>query len=299
MKRGILLFFCSGDLRSPAAATGRRYSCAMLMLACALQLTAQAATDPRATLEAGRTAYGAKQFEEARQAFEQAATNAVAQQLDPAVARYNAAAADYRLGQMDAAADRLAEALRTGDLRLQQKAWFNRGDTLLGRMGALEQQGKLDDAQKAAKEAATHFEQAILLDPADADAKVNYELCLQLQQELEKKKKEQEEQQKKDQDKKDQDKKNQDKDKDKKDQQGQQKPDAGQDKDKDKPQDQQQPKPDQQQQQQQAAQGEKKDGEMTPEEAMQLLNAMRQEEQANRDKMRLNLGQPEPVEKDW
>ena len=38
---------------------------------------------------------------------------------------------------------------------------------------------------------------------------------------------------------------------------------------------------------------------MTPEEALQLLNAMRQEEQANRDKMRLNLGQPEPVEKDW
>jgi len=271
----------------------------MLMLACAFRLAASAATDPRATLDAGTKAYGAKQFEEARQSFEQAATNAVAQQLDPAVARYNAAAADYRLGQMDAAADRLAEALRTGDLRLQQKAWFNRGDTLLGRMGALEQQGKLDDAQKAAKEAATHFEQAILLDPADADAKVNYELCLQLQQELEKKKKEQEEQQKKDQDKKDQDKKNQDKDKDKKDQQGQQKPDAGQDKDKDKPQDQQQPKPDQQQQQQQAAQGEKKDGEMTPEEAMQLLNAMRQEEQANRDKMRLNLGQPEPVEKDW
>ena len=188
-------------------------------------------------------------------------------------------------------------ALRTGDLKLQQKAWFNRGDALLGRMGGLEQQGKLEDAQKAAAEAATQFEQAILLDPADADAKVNYELCLQLQQELEKKK---QEQQKQDQQKKDQDKKDQDKNKDK-DKQGQpdqqKKPDAGQDKDKDKSQ--QQPKPDEQQQQQQAAQGAKKDGEMTPEEAKQLLNAMRQEEQANREKMRLNLGQPEPVEKDW
>jgi len=267
------------------------------LLLAALALSAHAATDPRATLKAGAKAYDTNNFEAAQQAFEQAATNAAAQQLDPAVARYNAAAADYRLGKMDAAADRLAEALRTGDLKLQQKAWFNRGDALLGRMGGLEQHGKLEDAQKAAVEAATQFEQAILLDPADADAKVNYELSLQLQQELEKKK---QEQQKQDQKKKDQDKKDQDKNKDKQGQQDQQKkPDAGQDKDKDKPQDQQQPKPDEQQQQQQAAQGAKKDGEMTPDEAKQLLNAMRQEEQANREKMRLNLGQPEPVEKDW
>jgi len=272
----------------------RYYGRASVALVAAL-LSAHAATDPRATLEAGAQAYSSKNFEAAQQAFERAATNAVAQQLDPAVARYNAAAADYRLGKMDAAADRLAEALRTGDLKLQQKAWFNRGDALLGRMGGLEQKGKLEDAQKAAAEAATQFEQAILLDPADADAKVNYELCLQLQQELEKKK---QDQQKQDQQKKDQDKKDQDKNKDK-DKQGQQdqqkKPDAGQDKDQNKPQDQ-QPKPDEQQQ---AAQGAKKDGEMTPEEAKQLLNAMRQEEQANREKMRLNLGQPEPVEKDW
>ena len=268
--------------------------------------SAHAATDPRDALTAGAKAYGAKQFNVAEQAFAQAATNAAAEKLDPAVARYNSAAAAYRLGQMDVAADRLAEALRTGDLKLQQKAWFNRGDALLGRMNAQEQQGKLEDAQKTAQEAATHFEQAILLDPTDADAKVNYELCLQLQQELEKKKQEQQKQQ--DQQKKDQD-KDKDKDKNKQDQQDkqQQKPEPGKDKDKDKDKDEDKDKQDQQKsksdeqkkQEQQAAQAAKKDGEMTPEEAMQLLNAMRQEEQANRDKMRLNLGQPEPVEKDW
>ncbi len=293
------MFFCSGGLWPPSATAGRRYRGLCIVAFVAAQLSAHAATDPRAALEAGAKAYGAKQYDAARQAFELAATNAVAQQLDPAVARYNAAAADYRLGQMESAADRLAEALRTGDLKLQQKAWYNRGDALLGRMGALEQQGKLEDAQKAAAEAATQFEQAILLDPADTDAKVNYELSLQLQQELEKKK---QEQQKKDEQKKDQDKDK--KEQDKKDQQDQKKPDSGQDKDKDKDkdkqQDQQKSKSDEQkQQEQQAAQAAKKDGEMTPEEAMQLLNAMRQEEQANRDKMRMNLGQPEPVEKDW
>ena len=276
-----------------------RFLCCVVLVAA---LSAHAETDPRVALEAGAKAYDAKQFNVAEQAFAQAATNAAAEKLDPAVARYNAAAADYRLGQMDAAADRLAAALRTGDLKLQQKSWFNRGDALLGRMSAQEQQGKIEDAQKTAQEAATHFEQAILLDPTDADAKINYELCLQLQQELEKKKQEQQKQQ--DQQKKDQDK---DKDKNKQDQQDkqqQQKPESGKDKeqnkDKEQQQDQQKSKSDQQQQQeQQAAQEAKKDGEMTPEEALQLLNAMRQEEQANRDKMRLNLGQPEPVEKDW
>ena len=284
-------FFCSGDLWSPTAALGRRYSCAMIMLVCAFTLAVHAA-NPRSTLEAGVEAYRAKQFETAQKAFFTAGTNAVSEQLDPAVAKYNEAAADYRLGRMDEAAERFAEALRTGNLPLQQRAWYNRGDALLGRMAAQEKQGKLDEAKKLAEEAATHFEQAVLLDPADADAKVNYELCLQLQQELEKKKQEQEKQQKK------QD--QQDKDKDKKDQQNQQ--DQQQKKpDDDKQKQDQKPKPDQDQKQQdqQAAQGEKKDNEMTPDEALQLLNAMRQEEQANRDKLRLNIGQPEPVEKDW
>lgn len=252
-------------------------------------LLATHAADPRSALDAGVEAYRAKQFDAAKKSFFEAGTNAVSQQLDPAVAKYNEATASYRMGQVDAAVERFAEALRTSNLPLQQRAWYNRGDALLGQMAAQEQQGKFSEAKKLAEEAATHFERAILLDPADADAKVNYELCLRLQQELEKKKQEQEQQQQK------QDKdKDKDKDKNKQDQQNQQQPKKPDD---DKQKQDQQPKPDQDQQQQ--AQAEKKDNEMTQEEALQLLNAMRQEEQAQRDKMRLNIGSPEPVEKDW
>ncbi len=39
--------------------------------------------------------------------------------------------------------------------------------------------------------------------------------------------------------------------------------------------------------------------EMTPEEARMLLDAMREEEAARREGMRLRLGAPVPVEKDW
>ena len=291
---------CSGDLRSLSAAIGRRYSFGTIAFFLVAFLSAQAA-DPRKALELGERAYRAKQYEQAQQAFADAATNAAARNLDSAIARYNEAAADYRLGRMDKAADRLAETLRTGDLALQQKAWYNRGTALLGQLATQRQQGKLDDAQKTTTEATTHFEQAIMLDPNDADAKVNYELCLRLQQELEKQKQEQQkDQQKQDQEKK-QDQQKQDKQQEKKDDQQKQGNQQQQKQQQEQKQDKQSSpsKPEQQQQEQNAAQGEKKTDEMTPEEAAMLLNAMRQEEQSNRDKMRLNIGQPEPVEKDW
>lgn len=269
--------------------------CAIMGLLCGMVTCAVGADDPRKILGNGDQAYHAKQFEAAQHAFAAAATNAAVQGLDPAVARYNEAAADYRLGNMDAATSRLAEALRTGNLQLQQKAWYNRGNALLGRSMAQQQEGKLEDAQKNTAEAATQFEQAILLDPTDADAKMNYELCLRLEQELKK----QQEQQKQDQSKqdKDQNKQNQQKEK----QPDQQKQDAGQQEkqpQQNQPQPSQQPKP-AQKQQQSATSGGKKNDEMTPAEAAMLLDAMRQEEQAQRDKIRLNIGHPEPVEKDW
>ena len=38
---------------------------------------------------------------------------------------------------------------------------------------------------------------------------------------------------------------------------------------------------------------------MTREEAAQLLDALRRQEQAARERIRLSAGQPVPVEKDW
>ena len=58
--------------------------------------------------------------------------------------------------------------------------------------------------------------------------------------------------------------------------------------------------PSQDQQQQAQAQNQPKSSEeMTPQEAKLLLDAMKQDEQASRDKMRLIIAPPVPVEKDW
>ena len=39
--------------------------------------------------------------------------------------------------------------------------------------------------------------------------------------------------------------------------------------------------------------------EMTEQEAIMLLDALREEERAARERMRLKVGEPVPVEKDW
>jgi len=197
---------------------------------------------------------------------------------------------------MDAAADRLAAALRTDDLFLQERACYNRGNALVGQTAAQRQQNKLDEAQKSLTEALGMYERAILLGPNDEAAKVNYELALRLQQELEQQKQQQQQQEKQPQE---QQPSKDHKDKSKPEQPQNQQPNQ-------QPQQQQpensQTRHDQQRAEQQTANGqEKKADEMTPEEARQLLDALRQEEQAVRERVQLpvNTGQNQPVEKDW
>ncbi|MCX6996777.1 MAG: hypothetical protein NTV49_06750, partial [Kiritimatiellaeota bacterium] len=211
-------------------------------------------------------------------------------------------AASYRLGQMDAAAERLAEALRTSDLSLQERACYNRGNALVGQGAAQRQQHKLDEAQKSLTEALSMYERAILLGPNDEAAKVNYELALRLKQELEQQKKQAQEQKKQPQSK-DQPKDQPEQQKQNaKDQQDKQPKPSGQEP-KNQPQQQNDPGDASRQpaQEKQAAPDDrdKKAQDMTPQEARQMLDALRQEEQAQRDRLPLNIGQHEPVEKDW
>jgi len=111
-------------------------------------------------------------------------------------------------------------------------------------------------------------------------------------------------QQNQDQQKKDQQKKDQDqKDQDKKDQDQKKQDQANQDKqeeDQKKDQEKQDQKDEQKQDKDQEQQAEPvKAEDMTKEEAMQLLDALKQQEQADREKIRVSVGAPVPVEKDW
>ena len=191
------------------------------------------------------------------------------------------------MGQFGAAATNFAEATRSPDLALQSKAYYNRGNALVTGSASLEKQGGLDTALGSVDEAIEMYENAMTLAPGDEDAKVNYELALKKKQELQQK---QQQQQKQDQQQKDQ---SQEQEKQKKDDQ------QKQDQQKDQQQDKGQPQPQQQADDQQKQPQPQKSEEMTPEEAKMMLDAMKQEEQASRDRMRLVIGQPTPVDKDW
>lgn len=263
------------------------------------------AASPQALMKEGRSAYTAGRTEEALKKFEAAAKAAEKEGLDPAPADFNQGTALLKLGQETNAEPFLARALRTPDLRLQGRTWYNRAHALADRSAALAGEQKLQEAQSPLEAAIGAYENAITLDPADPDAKVNYELAVRTLEELKKQieQQKQQQQQNQDQDKKDQDKKDQDKkdgdkkdqDQGKKDQDQPQQPDDGK---KDEPQ-----KPEPQQgntnDTQSAQGGEPKREEMTPEEARMLLDAMKDEEEAGRDKLRLRLGQPVPVDKNW
>ena len=138
------------------------------------------------------------------------------------------------------------------------------------------------------EEALKMYERAMFLDPADVDAKANYELALQLKEKIQQQQQQQQQNQQQEQ-KKDQppppDKKEEERKQDEK--QDQQPP-------------QQEQKQDQQQPQEQPSQQEPTPAEqMTPEDARMLLDRMKQEEQSYRDNMQVIMGRPVPVDKDW
>ena len=259
---------------------------------------------PRQDMKEGIRLYEKNTYDGAADSFHRAAQSASKDQLDVSVAKYNEANARFKLGQFGAAATNYADATRSPDLALQSKAYYNRGNALIAASEGLEKQGGLDTAAGSVDEAIEMFENAITLAPGDEDAKVNYELALKKKQELQQK---QQQQQKQDQNKKDQDQKNQPQNNPSQKQEEQKKQDSQQSQPKDSSQDQkQQPqnagqpqpeKPSSDPQKQQAQP--QKSEEMTPEEAKIMLDAMKQEEQASRDRMRLIIGQPSPVDKDW
>src|SRR5206468_10861135 len=85
---------------------------------------------------------------------------------------FNAGAAAYRNHQFDDAAKRFNDALNSPDLKLQQQAYYNRGNTLyqIGKnLPDLPKQ--IETWEKSLKD----YQSALKLNPQDADAKFNYE----------------------------------------------------------------------------------------------------------------------------
>ena len=287
----------------------------VLVLTLVMLAAAARAGDPWTAMRGGFDAFARTNFAAAATNFAAAAATAPTEQLDPAVARYNEGTALLAAGQPAEAARALSEALRSGDLNLQQKAHFNRGNALMALSAAQEQAQKLDEAVKQVQEAQAMYENAMTLDPRDPDVKVNYELALQREQQLQELKQQQQQQQQnqdqnQDQEKQDQEKQGQ-QDKSEQQKSDDQQPQDQQQQDGQQQQDPQEQKPQEQPSQPQADKPQEQDAqqpveaqparpeEMTPEEARQLLDAMKKAEEAQRENVRILIGKPVPVEKDW
>ena len=207
---------------------------------------------------------------------------------------FNAGAAAYRNGQFDEAARQFDAAVAAPDLNLQALAYYNRGNTHYWLGDQIPDPGKRTEAwQQSLKD----YELSLKLNPQDADAKFNHEFVRKRLEELK-----QQQQNKQDQNKSDQKQdQNQQQDQQKQDQNQQQQAQQNQDQQKKQDEQQQQEQQRQQQQQQQAqpdqqqakssAAGskEKEDekereaaayaaGQMTPEQAQQLLDSDKGEE---------------------
>ena len=234
---------------------------------------------------------------------------------------FNYGTTAYKNNMFEDAAKAFTEALKSDDLSLQEKAYYNRGNALFQR-GKESLQTDPQHTIKTWEEAVASFDGALQLNSINEDASYNLQL---VKKQLEELKKQQEEQDKKDQDQQDQEEnKDQKQDKEEKSDQGDQKDQdqdnkqqdpsdkgEGQQENKDPKQDQQKnqdsekegeqeqarqndasegDKEEQQEAAQQATEEEEREqnqardqqrrlqGKMTSEEAMQLLNSLKDEE---------------------
>lgn len=236
---------------------------------------------------------------------------------------FNAGAAAFQVNDFDEALKQLNSALVTQDLQLQERAYYNLGNTEYRR--GVEAQAP-DQKQADWEQAIGNYESALKLNRMDEDARFNLELVKKKLEELQKQQQQQKQEQSKD-DQKDQSKQDQQSKEDQKKQPEQNKPDQqkpqpDQKKEDQKPEeDQAQQKPDSSKQDNQQAESKKgeesKDrnqekpedqqaqaqkamiARMTPQEAQQLLDAQKIDEKTMIFIPKLKTNRTDRVFKDW
>ncbi len=104
---------------------------------------------------------------------------------ESSVALYNAATEQYRAGSYKDADDGFSRALDTSDVRLQQSAYYNLGNTRY-RLGERSRESQVEQTVALWKAALKAYDAALALDPDDGDAKFNRDLVAKKLAELEK-----------------------------------------------------------------------------------------------------------------
>ncbi|QBG45998.1 tetratricopeptide repeat protein [Verrucomicrobia bacterium S94] len=158
--------------RWPARHSGRSrlsIQSVVLLLLLISAFSVKAEDTPRSSMRKGLKAYKSGNYTNAIEHLEKTVLEF------PDIGNYNLGNAHYRAGDYEAASDAFNEALRTTDLELQFKAYFNRGNALLARTTALTKTEEISLAIELAFQAMDMFEKAILLQPDHLEAKQNFE----------------------------------------------------------------------------------------------------------------------------
>jgi tetratricopeptide (TPR) repeat protein len=138
--------------------------------------------NPDKLFRMGVKKYSQEQYQEGLDLFKSALTNMPAPaSFDVSLIHYNLGVGYYRLNQPDEAATSFSLALKTSDINLQEKAYYNLGDTLYQMAQQALNDGEIAKAFQTFQSAQTNFMQTLRLNSTDQNAKVNFELSTQAQ----------------------------------------------------------------------------------------------------------------------
>lgn len=127
----------------------------------------------------GYKKYKAGEFQEGLDHFSLALTNMpVPPAFDAALVQYNLGIGYFRLSQPEKAAESFRKALKTTDIALQEKSYFNLGNSLYQTAQQKLNEGEIALAFKTFQDAQTNYVQAMRLNSEDRDIKINYELTV-------------------------------------------------------------------------------------------------------------------------
>lgn len=141
----------------------------------ALMLLSPAAA--QASASSARKSYDQGQYKNALNEYERL----LEKKPDNSPLHYNAGSAAFQAGRFESAADHFSAALATGDLSLQQKAYYNRGNSQFRQGEEAEDPSK---KMELWKKSLNDFETTLKLDPKDADARQNAEMVSRKIEEL-------------------------------------------------------------------------------------------------------------------
>jgi Ca-activated chloride channel family protein len=182
-------FFLSERRRAARSATARTPGSAGPITATAtLVLCLWGAASANASVSSAQRAYQAGRFEDARREYDAL----LLRRADDLRLQFNAGAAAYRDGQFADAVGRFTKAAAAPDLKLQQHAYYNRGNTHY-QIG--ERESELDKKREAWEEAVKDYEATLKLEAKDGDAQHNLEFVRRKLEELKQQQQQQQQQQ--------------------------------------------------------------------------------------------------------